>query len=77
MGYIKDSDDMNIDRVGHRRQILNPTTRYTGLWQTGYFYAYYTFDRNREETIDYDYIDSPAAGNLMNILERFMLALLL
>lgn len=66
MGYMEDSDDINIDRVGHRRWILNPTAKYTGLGQTGYFYSYYAFDRSREETIDYDYIAWPAVENHPN-----------
>ena len=66
MGYMEDSDSSNIDRVGHRRWILNPSAKYTGLGATGYFYSYYAFDRSREDTIDYDYVAWPAADNHPN-----------
>ncbi len=68
-GYMVDGDAGNIDRVGHRRWILNPFMRYTGF---GYcnetingeakkFTALYAFDRSREN-YSVDYVAWPAVN---------------
>ncbi|MCR4642032.1 MAG: CAP domain-containing protein [Lachnospiraceae bacterium] len=51
MGYMDDGDEYNIDRVGHRRWILNPTMSRTGFGAVdgggrGTYGALYAFDRN-------------------------------
>ncbi|MDE6221377.1 MAG: CAP domain-containing protein [Lachnospiraceae bacterium] len=50
-GWMKDGDSSNIDRVGHRRWILNPSMGQTGfgaVYGTGGTYsALYCFDRSR------------------------------
>lgn len=66
-GYVNDGDAGNIDRVGHRRWILNPTMMYTGFGyckneNTGNkFTALYAFDTSRK---DYavDYVAWPAVN---------------
>lgn len=62
-GYMNDGDAGNIDRVGHRRWVLNPFMKETGF---GYcnlnnqkFTALYAFDRSRTENIA-DYVAWPA-----------------
>ncbi|QYR22138.1 S-layer homology domain-containing protein [Paenibacillus sp. sptzw28] len=70
LGYMSDSDTSNIDRVGHRRWILNPAMKKTmfGFVQTKGDYPYpyasmYAFNRDRAEgAVDYDYIAWPSAG---------------
>lgn len=51
LSWMEDSDAYNIDRVGHRRWILNPAMKKTGFgaveFTQGYFYTYsamYAFD---------------------------------
>lgn len=43
-GWMADDDAGNIDRVGHRRWVLNPNMAQTGFGVTGNFYAMYVFD---------------------------------
>ena len=60
--YMDDSNASNIDRVGHRRWILNPTMKKTGfgvgLTKYGLMYSK---DRSRG-AVDYDYIAWPSPG---------------
>lgn len=58
-GYMEDSDPSNIDRVGHRRWILNPQLKYTGFGYVGIYTATHVFDRSREESFVGDYIAWP------------------
>lgn len=44
VGYMDDSDPTNIDRVGHRRWILNPAMGKTGTGYVEGFSATYAFD---------------------------------
>ncbi len=46
--WMHDGDANNIDRVGHRRWILNPAMKETGFGQVGAYTSMYSFDRNRE-----------------------------
>jgi uncharacterized protein YkwD len=61
-GWMDDSDEANIDRLGHRRWCLNPTMQKTGFGQAGEFTAMFSFDRNRKKVPDYDFICYPARG---------------
>jgi len=59
-GYMSDGDTSNIDRVGHRRWILNPKLLKTGF---GYSYGSMTmqvFDQSRTTVFDYDFISWPS-----------------
>lgn len=58
-GFMPDSDNSNIDRLGHRRWVLNPDMQYTGFGKTGLFYAMFAIDRNRKEAFTGDYIAWP------------------
>jgi hypothetical protein len=60
--YMDDSDPSNIDRVGHRRWVLNPGMRNTGIGGSGAFSALYAFDHGRTAVPDYDLVSYPARG---------------
>lgn len=65
--YMEDSDPSNLDRLGHRRWILNPPLKLTGMGlaegTNGYSYsALQVFDSSRKETVDYRYLPYPARG---------------
>jgi len=61
-GYMEDGDTSNIDRIGHRRWILNPPMKEIGFGYVDYYTATYVFDRKRNEPIKYDYISWPTKG---------------
>ncbi|MDK8181829.1 S-layer homology domain-containing protein [Paenibacillus sp. UMB4589-SE434] len=70
LGYMSDSDTSNIDRVGHRRWIINPAMSKTMFGmvnrsKSGFDYPYssmYAFDRSRAASeVNYDYIAWPSA----------------
>ena len=46
--WMHDGDTNNVNRVGHRRWILNPTMKETGFGQVGAYTSMYSFDRKRE-----------------------------
>lgn len=48
-GYMEDGDPENIDRIGHRRWILNPSMGATGFGYAGNYSALYAFDRTNTE----------------------------
>ncbi|TJY40800.1 hypothetical protein E5161_16815 [Cohnella pontilimi] len=65
--YMDDSDTTNLDRVGHRRWILNPPLKKVGMGlakgKDEFSYtALKIFDKSRTETVDYHYIAYPAQG---------------
>ncbi len=60
---MDDSDRGNIDRLGHRRWLLNPRMQNTGFGAgPGKYSAMYSFDSKRENTPDYDYVAFPPRG---------------
>lgn len=71
LGYMSDSDPSNIERVGHRRWILNPSMTKTmfGMvyshdanWNAPYA-SMYAFNRDRSDSdVSYDYVAWPSAG---------------
>ena len=66
LGYMSDTDSSNIDRVGHRRWIINPTMKKTMFGfinnEEGYPYgSMYAFNREGA-AFQYDYISWPSAG---------------
>lgn len=65
--YMEDSDEFNLDRLGHRRWILNPPLQQVGMGlargQDEYDYAtLQVFDDSRSERIGFHYIPYPARG---------------
>lgn len=60
-GYMSDTDSMNIPSMGHRRWILNPEMKKTGLGIAGFGTAMYVRDRTRADKFMGDYICWPPA----------------
>ncbi len=61
-GCLADSGASNIARVGHRRWLLNPPMKQTGIGYASTRLTTYVFDSSRTETVGYDTIAWPAAG---------------
>ena len=59
-GWMDDSDFFNIDRVGHRRWVLNPDLKYTGFGRVESYYAMYAIDFSRSGSFEGDYVAWPA-----------------
>ncbi|UNK18694.1 S-layer homology domain-containing protein [Paenibacillus sp. N3/727] len=68
LGYMSDSDKTNIDRVGHRRWIMNPQMKKTmfGMVHAENNVPYasmYAMNKDRSASeVQYDYISWPSAG---------------
>lgn len=60
--FMDDSDPGNIERVGHRRWLLNPRMLKTGLGAEGSFGAMWSMDTSRTNLPDYDFVAYPARG---------------
>ena len=54
--YMEDGDSSNIDRVGHRRWILNPSMRATGFGYYNNYTATYAFDKSADSSPEYGVI---------------------
>lgn len=61
-GWMEDSDEKNIDRVGHRRWCINPSMLRTGFGATGNYAAMYAHDSSNKDIPDWSFIGYPAAG---------------
>ena len=60
--YMGDSDPSNIDKVGHRRWILNPAMKKSGFGVGATKYGLlYSHDKSRSN-VDYDYVAWPSPG---------------
>jgi uncharacterized protein YkwD len=57
-----DEDVGNIDRVGHRRWILNPPLLKTGMGMANSRTDTWVFDWSRASAVDYDTVKWPSAG---------------
>ncbi|MCU6791047.1 stalk domain-containing protein [Paenibacillus sp. WQ 127069] len=65
IGYMSDSDMSNIDRLGHRRWILNPPLRYTGFGLASgntTFSPMQVFDKSGTAAFSMPYIAWPSPG---------------
>jgi hypothetical protein len=60
--YMNDSDNTNVDRVGHRRWCLNPAMSWTGFGQQRTFVAMYSLDCSRPNVPDWDFVAYPSVG---------------
>ena len=58
-GYMSDTDSHNISTLGHRRWILNPDMKKTGLGMVGKGTAMYVCDRSRDDKFTGDYVCWP------------------
>lgn len=68
--WMEDSDDYNIDRLGHRRWVLNPTMKSTGFGcataTSGWVHTtMYAFD-TAANCYDYNYVSWPPSGYMAN-----------
>jgi uncharacterized protein YkwD len=61
-GCMDDSDSTNIDRLGHRRWILDPPLAKTGMGYAGTMSDTFVFDWSRAAAVDYDSIKWPSEG---------------
>ncbi len=74
-GQMEDKDSSNIDRVGHRRWLLDPFTQTMGAGTANRAFSYYTAIRVMGEGVrssditDLDYVAWPASGN--NLSDSF------
>lgn len=73
--WMEDSDEYNIDVLGHRRWVLNPTMKYTGFGcatatSSWVHTAMYAFDDSARSS-DYDFISWPPSGYMANDTEFF------
>jgi len=59
---LDDASTSTIARVGHRRWLLNPPMKLTGIGFANNRITTYAFDRSRTDTVDYQMINWPAAG---------------
>jgi len=62
LSCLADADSSNIDRLGHRRWILNPPMKKTGMGFAEASTDTWTFDRSRASAVQYDSVKWPAAG---------------
>jgi hypothetical protein len=60
--YMNDSDPGNIERVGHRRWVLNPQMMKTGFGKGVKFSAMYYPDKSQPKVPDYSAICYPSRG---------------
>ena len=61
-GCMDDSDSSNIDRVGHRRWLLDPSLQKTGMGYAEARTDTFVFDWSRVGAVSYDSIKWPCAG---------------
>lgn len=61
-GWMDDSDERNIDRVGHRRWCLNPAMGKSAFGTYGNQAAMYAFDTSNRRVPDWDFVAYPARG---------------
>ena len=61
-GWMDDSDTRNIDRVGHRRWIINPYMTKSAFGRVGDYAAMYAFDSARGEGAEWDHVAYPCRG---------------
>ncbi len=59
--FMGDDDPSNVDRVGHRRWLLNPAMQKTGMGDA-FRVLVYAHDRSRAGDVPYDVIAWPGAG---------------
>ena len=59
-GWMDDSGPSNIKICGHRRWVLNPAMKYTGIGSVGGYKAMYAVDRSRDGSFGGEYIAWPA-----------------
>lgn len=61
--YMQDEDTGNMDRLGHRRWLINPPTKYFGFGFADDKTATQVFGPARTDAFDYDYVCWPSWGD--------------
>ena len=61
-GYMDDSDQRNIGKVGHRAWCMNPKMTETGFGTVGHFSAMWSFSSDRSKVPEYDLVGCPPPG---------------
>ena len=61
-GYMEDGDISNIDRLGHRRWVLNPNLKKTGFGYVGKYSTTQVFDNSRDKEVALNFIAFPSNG---------------
>ena len=59
-GWMDDSNERNIPKMGHRRWVLNPNMQYTGFGSVGAYGTMYASDNTKNIEITNDYVAWPA-----------------
>ncbi|MBR4727502.1 MAG: InlB B-repeat-containing protein [Clostridia bacterium] len=67
-GWMADEDSSNIDRVGHRRWVLNPAMGKTGFGYVNRFSSMYAFDESANTA--YHGVTWPAANTPLELFEN-------
>ena len=62
MACLHDSSASNLTRIGHRRWLLNPRMKQTGIGYAETRLTTWAIDNSRSETVSFDTITWPAAG---------------
>jgi hypothetical protein len=62
--WMDDSDEGNIQRLGHRRWCLNPSLIKFGIASSGAYCSMWAFDESRPQPVDFDFIAFPPRGVL-------------
>lgn len=60
--YMSDSDNSNIDSLGHRRWILNPQLKKVGFGYADEAGVLEILDQSRNDSFDYNFIAWPGSG---------------
>lgn len=66
--WMNDGDESNIDRVGHRRWVLNPTMKTTGFGAVGAYSAMYVFGKDGDSYIS-DFVAWPAQNMPLELMK--------
>ncbi|MBA2479483.1 MAG: hypothetical protein H0V44_02380 [Planctomycetes bacterium] len=59
---MDDSDPQNIDRLLHRRKMLDPKMRITGFGEANQFVTMYAHDKTRPQAVEFSFISFPPPG---------------
>ncbi len=68
-GWLHDGDSSNIDRLGHRRWVLNPSMSATGFGAVNSYSAMYSFDQGNQTAIS-DFVAWPARNMPLELITR-------
>ncbi|HZL38442.1 MAG TPA: hypothetical protein VFC78_24220 [Tepidisphaeraceae bacterium] len=61
-GFMDDSDDSNVTRIGHRQWVLSPGLQHVGFGSADKYVSMYVFDGTRPVKLDYNFFAFPGEG---------------